>query len=105
MFNLIKILVALFVVLGLGVAVTKGDGGDAGGSSFTLFEDLPTAEGDGEPSKKRKEKEPGLSGIVIESRDGALVVLPWKDGGPVEVDASEVQLDRCPLDSRYPDCL
>lgn len=104
MFNLIKILVALFVVLGLGVAVTKSDSGDAGGSSFTLFDDLPTEAGDDDPPKRKKKGGPP-SGIVIESRDGALVILPWKDGGPVEVYATAGQRDRCPLDARYPDCL
>lgn len=102
MLNLVKVVAALFLVLGAGAYLMKqplpGDG--SGSGSFTLFKDLGSG---AKPEKPRKAK--GPDGIVIDHVDGALVVLPWTDGGPVQVRATAKQRSRCPMDARYPDCL
>lgn len=100
MFDLIKIVAILFVVLGLGIAVIRATPEDgAGGASFTLF-DIPAKQ-----ASKPPERDLGPAGIVIEHRDGALLVMPWEAGGAVEVVATEVEREGCPVGARVPDCL
>lgn len=103
-----KTIVILIVAAGLAIALfkspsdgAKSGGGGLGNSLSNLF-GAPT-----EPKKPAKEREPeptGSDGVVIEHRDGALLILPF-DGDPFEVDATARQLRHCPVDARYPDCL
>lgn len=100
MFDLLKIVAMLFIALGAGIALIKATPEGGAGAQFTLFQDLPAGGSASDPPQEK-----GPAGIVIEVLDGALLVLPWEDGGPVEVDATAEEIGRCPVGARVPDCL
>lgn len=89
--------VALACMAGLGMSGDPGSSTPSPEGGQTVQRDRQT-----EPSKRAK---PKMSGLVIDHTATGLVVLPWKDGAPTTVKATSRQRNRCPVDSRYPDCL